>query len=226
MQGESYRDEMTISRFGKWIVASAAGIGAVIGAAKSLRDVIEHLNGWHVLLTLSLVVLIALGIDWYREWLAKQFAEVEVKLQAEATARGSALASMTQHSRSVIQSLQLTIDELKPTPQTDYDLTASLRDELQRFIDELGEEPRPNYKGGHAEFDNRLELVGRFERRLRYGFQLRFAPRIQTLGYKLAEKSINEGLLQIAAQQPKNLAALNTIRDQLSDLASALRPKS
>ena len=223
---------MTISRFGKWTVAIVAGIGAVIGATKSLQDVIEHLNGWHVLLALSIVVLIVLGIDWYGNWLVKQFAGIEVKLQDEATARGSALASMTEHYRSVIQSLQLTIEGLKPqpspqpNPQTDYDLAVSLRDELQRFIDELGEEPKPNYKDGHAEFDNRLELIGQFERRLRYGFQLRFTSRIQTLGYKLAEKSIDERLLQIAAAQPKNLATLYTIRDRISDLTSALKTKS
>jgi hypothetical protein len=216
----------------RWWIALTADLLVLVPSgvqSRFWRGLYDGINAWTYLFLIACLGLFALGVAWYLENINRHFAALKTDLAREAETRAKAIESVSGQLTDAVYRLEDSIRALKPsspTPQTDYDLTVSLRDELQRFIDELGEEPKPDYKLGHAEFNNKLELVGRFERRLRYGFQLRIAPRIQTLGYRLAEKSIDDGLLEIAAQQPKHLATLYTIRDRLSDLTSALKPKS
>ena len=118
---------MNISRFGKWAVAIAAGIGSIIGAAKSLHDVAEHLNGWHVLLTLSLLVLVVLGIDRAVEYVNHRFSTLNAAIETGLTkARESAgafhgtamqmleLAEKRLNDR--IETLEDSINALLPSP--------------------------------------------------------------------------------------------------------------
>lgn len=72
---------MNISQVWKWAVGIAAGIGVIIGTAKSVADIAKSLNGWHVLALLSLAVLCVLGCDHYRRWLDRRFRK-------EADSRG------------------------------------------------------------------------------------------------------------------------------------------
>lgn len=68
---------MNISRIGKWIVAIAAGIGVIIGTAKTIADIFRTINGWHVLALLSVLTLCALSIDWYIQWLKGRFENLQ-----------------------------------------------------------------------------------------------------------------------------------------------------
>lgn len=87
---------MSLSRLGKVAVAVAAGITAIIGGAKSLADVVAHLNGWHVLFMLSLFVLAIMGADFFKQWLAHQFGDLKV-LHGEAMRRWTGIASDVEH---------------------------------------------------------------------------------------------------------------------------------
>ncbi len=55
-------------------MAIAAGIAIIIGCARSVVEIARTLNGWHVLASLGFVVLCALGIDNFLNWLKAQFA--------------------------------------------------------------------------------------------------------------------------------------------------------
>lgn len=93
-------------------------------------------------------------------------------------------------------------------------------------MDELGPEPRANFRLAHDEFTQNLEEVGRYERKLTHGFQLRFSSRIQILIHRLGEKNIEEADLTLGMRQPpKTLETLTQIRNGLSTLVSDLRPR-
>jgi hypothetical protein len=137
MQGEQSQkepNEMTISFFGRCVVGIAAGLGVVIGTIKSMRDIAEHLNGWHVLLGLSLLVLIALGIDACRQWMEKQFAVVGTNLQSEAITRANAIDSLSQQSTEAIRRVEDSIRALKPASDKQ---TVALPERIKTFTKEL-----------------------------------------------------------------------------------------
>jgi hypothetical protein len=90
---------MNMSRAGKWIVGVAVGIGAVIGAWKSISDVakaLNGLNGWHVLFILSSLTLCGLGIDSYRQWLNSRFVTVEKAIEKAGAQQKYDVATLTQ----------------------------------------------------------------------------------------------------------------------------------
>ena len=220
---------MNISPLARWIVGIAAGIGVLIGTGKSLHDILGPLNGWHVLLSLSLLALIAVALDWYHAHIAKQLLGVSAAVAAEAKTRASAVDSISLQLTEAVRRLDDSIQALKPTPttpQTDYDIAISLRDDVQRFLDELSQQPEPDFRLPHDAFNQRLNELGAFERKLSHGFQLRFTARLETLVHRLGEKSIEDADLTASLRQPpRNLPMLNKIREALSALASELKSK-
>ena len=74
---------MKLSQPAKVIVAIALGIGAVIGAVKSLAEVMRSLNGWHVLLALSLFLLLCLAMDSFKQWIDGRFASLQDSIETD-----------------------------------------------------------------------------------------------------------------------------------------------
>jgi hypothetical protein len=105
---------MNISRSGKWIVGIAAGIGTIIATAKTLHEIAANLNGWHVLLALSLLVLIALGIDTSHTWAKKQFDALGVRLDTEAATRANAIESLSKQVAEAVRRIEDSIRTFKP----------------------------------------------------------------------------------------------------------------
>jgi hypothetical protein len=173
-----------ISRSARWIVGVSAGIGAVVGAAKSIYDISGHLNGWHVLFALSSLTLLALGVNWYTEHLAARFATLRKEFQdgliKEGQSRGAVHGTAMQMDELMEKRLTEKIQALEgklpriPAPQSDYELTVSLRDEVQRFLDELSEQPEADFKLPHDAFNQRLNELAAFERKLSHRFPVAF----------------------------------------------------
>ena len=225
----------------RWIVGIPAFIAAAGAAYKVIAEASDsgfwsNLNGWRVLLLVSSLTLLALGVNWYIEYLAARFAALRKELQdgliKEGQSRGAVHGTAMQMDELMEKRLTEKIQALEerlprnPSPQTDYELTVSLRNEVQRFLDELGEQPEADFKLPHDAFNQRLYDLGAFERKLSHGFQLRFATRLENLVHRLGERNIEDTDLTASLRQPpKNLPMLNKIRDALSTLASELKPK-
>jgi hypothetical protein len=236
---------MNISRSARWIVGVFAGLGTIIGAIKSIYDISDHLNGWHVLLALSLLTLLALGLDGYHTWLKGQFAanttalatqagdlrkEIQEGLakqdQSRANALDSAISADAILEKELLGRITAIETKLPPAPQPEYQEALSLRDGVQRFLDELNQQPKADFKLPHDAFNERLHDMGVFERKLSHGFQLRFTARIESLVHRLGEKNIEDSDLTASlGNPPRNLPMLIKIRDALSSLASEVKPK-
>jgi hypothetical protein len=193
----------------RWWIALIADLLVLIpsGLQTGFWRVLDGINAWTYLFFVACLGLFALGISWYIEHLNRRLLTLNTSLTDK------------------IKTLETKLPPI-PTPQTDYELTASLRNELQQFLDELTKEPKPDFKLAHDDFSRQLESMGAFGRQIKYGFQLRLASRIKTLGYRLGERNIDEGLIQMTTQQPKDLASLIAIRDYLSELMRDLKSKS
>lgn len=75
---------MTISQWAKAVVAIALSITTIIAGVKSGAEIVKNLNGWHVLFFVSLFVLTVLGVDYYRQWIARQFADLKTEIKTGA----------------------------------------------------------------------------------------------------------------------------------------------
>jgi hypothetical protein len=230
-----------ISQRIRWIVGIPAFIAAVGAAYKVIAETFNsgfwsRLNGWHVLLALSCITLLALGVNWYIEYLSSQFANIGQQLQdalrKEAQARGAGHSTAMQADELLekrlldhIKPLEESIRTLSPPTQTDYELTLTLRNEVQRFMDDLSQQPVPDFNLPQDAFNRQLYEMGAFERKLTHGFQLRFRSRLEYLVHRLGEKNIEDlDLNSCLEHPPKNLPMLNKIRDALSTIAVDLKP--
>jgi len=203
---------MTISRFGRWIVGIAAAIGTVIGAAKSIRDIAEHLNGWHVLLGLSLLVLIGLGMDWFHTWLERQFNNLRSEIET-------------------IRNTRTVPVESTPDPQPLRTRTLALCDELRDWLRRLGPKPKEEWHANMeaTEFiDKYMSTVQPWQMTYFHGFHLKFAGRVEALYHELGICALGSNDLEAAfARMCKGVSDpqendATVIADQLAELATKL----
>jgi len=114
----------------KWAVGGAASIGLVVGAAKSLRDITENLNGWEALLIFSVIVLCVLAVGAYRVWLDSRFdmmrREMRDGFKKEAASRGgSHFRALTWHT-DLEKRVKALEDSVKPPAPTVAEEVTSL----------------------------------------------------------------------------------------------------
>lgn len=187
---------MNISPYARWIVGIAAGIGAVIGTAKTVYDLTGHLNGWHVLAALSFLTLLGIGIDGYHAWISKKFATISSDIFREANARSTALDSFSQDLTSSIQRLGDIVAKLTPVSLPLKQRTINLANDLFALLQKHGPRPPHPLSGRGSEEEQRrvFDAYFKWEHRVYYVYMAYFRDRTVKIDYELAAEGFSTKL--------------------------------
>ena len=97
-----------------------------------------------------------------------------------------------------------------------------LRNQLQKLLDNVGEEPKINY-GSEKEFNAQLDKWRKHKLQLVHRFRRRHLPQIQDFIHRLGEHGITDNPLNLMIDKdPKDYAAIKEIADRLSVMASRM----
>jgi hypothetical protein len=106
--------------------------------------------------------------------------------------------------------------------ESDLKVALRLRNQLQKLLDDIGEEPKIKY-GSEKEFSAQLEKWRKHKLQLVHRFRRRHLPQIQDFIHRLGEKGITDAPLNIMIDKdPKDYAAIKEITDRLSVIASRM----
>lgn len=111
--------------------------------------------------------------------------------------------------------------------ETDSQTALRLRNQLQKLLDDIGEEPRIKYQIPDVEWKRRLELWRKYNLRLVHTFRRIHLPQIQDFIHRLGEKGITDDPLNVMVDRdPRDYAAIKEIVDRLGILASRLNERA
>jgi hypothetical protein len=213
---------MNISPLFKWIVGIGAGLMTIVGAAKSLHDAMNYLNGWHVLFATGVLMLIAVGLDAYHAHIGKQLARISTAVATEAGARADAINSANQLVRDSVSELNDSIRDLKPPPQVTIPLrerVLGLRDEIQDFLKSVGDTPQTKRQPGMSldEYQNaKIKDTINWQTKIEHVFARRFASRAVELFHECGEAGTSHTGFGIRLSKPPRTKA--DVDEVLSDL--------
>jgi len=110
--------------------------------------------------------------------------------------------------------------------ESDSQLALRLRDQVQKLLDDIGEEPKIKYQIPEREWNTRLKDWGEHKLKLVHRFRRRLLPKIQDFIHRLGERGFTDDPLNIMIDHdPQDYAAIKEIADRLSVLGSRLRKK-
>jgi hypothetical protein len=110
--------------------------------------------------------------------------------------------------------------------ESESQIAFRLRDDTQKLLDEIGEEPKIKYQIPEAEWNTRLETWKTHKLKLVHTFRRRHLPKIQDFIHRLGEKGITNNPLNIMIDNdPQSYAAIKEIADRLGIVGSRLKSK-
>jgi len=105
--------------------------------------------------------------------------------------------------------------------ETDLTIILRLRDQVQRLLDEIGEEPKLEYRSTDMEWQLQMENWKKHKLQLVHKFRRRLLPKIQDLIHRLGEQGRTDDPLNLMIDNdPQDYAAIKELADRLSLMAS------
>ncbi len=110
--------------------------------------------------------------------------------------------------------------------ESDAQVALRVRNQVQRLLDDIGEEPKMKYRVAEKEWNAQLEVWRKHKLQLVHTFRRRHLPKIQDFIHRLGEKGTTDNPLNIMIDNdPKDYAAIKEIVDRLGILGSRWKDK-